>query len=379
MRNIQIFGNKTPNSFNIFEFNGIKSLPISNFPGVVQASTPSASRATASFYTKSSNPKFNSINEFQPGKGYVVLASENLTIQTDLQPSASVIRYKLDLFGPSAANQQDGYNYIEYPFSQPVNIASYPQIAAVYRISPNSSTRSIWQTFLRSQNTAGVPQVFTTLEPGKQYIIRATANVSINNPSPTVTPTLTPIPTSRPTPPPTPTLPPTIASVTKLNTFDGIGDTEQVLNFEAGKGLDGDNSRVARIGSYKPFWGTTFGFVRIVMTDGNDYTFAYTYGGKDFVARRDNRAKTWTLVGYMYDGGKSGENLAFANSDSTTMRWGNSSSNSCNWNFLLYPDSTYTNNTNIVKFTTGLPNPPTITTFSGVSIPTFSGNDVIPF
>ena len=108
------------------------------------------------------------------------------------------------------------------------------------------------------------------------------------------------------------------------------------------------------IGAYSPTINQfKSNFINIVTDTGADYTFAYTFFNQEWIVRRDNLTNTWTLVAYMYFGGKIGETQGFNNSTTNTMAWGTSILNTTNWNNLLQPDSYYTNVNTIKLFPDG--------------------------
>jgi len=86
--------------------------------------------------------------------------------------------------------------------------------------------------------------------------------------------------------------------------------------------------------------------VNIVTSQADDYTFVYTYGGDDYIMRRNNKTGTWTIVAYMYGGSKASEGIGFSLSDPTYLVWGTVTK--IPWTSLIYADSYYTNSANIV-------------------------------
>jgi hypothetical protein len=374
IKRININGNQTPLSITIFEFSGPTKHPISNYPAVQMAYAPSKSGAVYDWYIKNQSPSLSKITHFETGKTYAVLSNAPFAIEVD-RATASVVLPNIKLQNTFSGGT---YHFLEYTLNSAANITDYPNIQAVWRVSPNSSTRSVMQTWMKTTASRSIPQAFNTLEPGQAYLIRISGDVTINNTG-FITPTSTPSPTLRPAPTPTPTLPAIVTSVTRVNDFVLINN-EPVTNALAAaeaeaEGVSANVQKVLRpatIGNFLPAWGTINRAVRIVYSDGRDYTFIYTFGGKDFIARRDNVSRSWTLVGYMYDGGKAGENMAFSNSDNVVMRWGTDPSNSTQWSNLLHGDSIYTNSANIVKFGGGMPSPAAIKTFQGFDVVDFT-------
>lgn len=87
------------------------------------------------------------------------------------------------------------------------------------------------------------------------------------------------------------------------------------------------------------------------------YDFAYFYSGDDWVVRRNRTTGQCVAVIFMGGGGKTGENSGFANSNTTDLVWGN---HNIPWSYLLKPDSEYNTGLNIILWTGGINDGPTL-------------------
>jgi hypothetical protein len=151
---------------------------------------------------------------------------------------------------------------------------------------------------------------------------------------------------------PTPTPTAIVNTVDKftLGTLPPYNDADIVTNLDVVKGLDSSKSAATGFGNFRPGIPNallgSYASVNIVTSQGDDYTFVYTYVGNDWIMRRNNKTGTWTAVAYMYDGAKFNEGIGFSLSDQRLLVWG--STTSIPWTSLIYANSYYTNSANIV-------------------------------
>jgi len=143
--------------------------------------------------------------------------------------------------------------------------------------------------------------------------------------------------------------------ITNLTFSDVLNynSAEFVTNTDIGNVIENYN-RINNIGNYAYFWGSTKKFVTITSIDSDpnvlgsfrSYTYGYSYGGNDWIVRKNNTTNTWTLIAYMYGGTKQNENIAFSNTTLNSLVWGDCFT--FNWENVLLEDELYKINSNII-------------------------------
>ena len=123
-----------------------------------------------------------------------------------------------------------------------------------------------------------------------------------------------------------------------------VGGSRQIVSGSFNLGTLFNSADALSIDSQIPsgdpgFWTSTY--LRAIASDGNEYLFAYTYTGADWIVRKDVSTGVTVAVVYMGGGSKPGENSGFQGSTTDQLAWGTSIY--IDWGYLLQPNTSYQN------------------------------------